>query len=156
MKNICCFAGHGNLSYDAEIKKRVYDKARELVLNFGVNEFWVGNYGVFDKLAAEAVREVKGEYSDIELSLIIPYLTLEIKKYKELYYINYDNIIIAEIPAGTPKKYRILKCNRYMIDKSKYLIAYVNCPFGGAAKTLKYAEGKSHIEIFNFGAPGKR
>ncbi|MDO5310910.1 MAG: hypothetical protein Q4E94_03285 [Clostridia bacterium] len=38
----------------------------------------------------------------------------------------------------------------YMVNNSSYLIAYVNCSFGGAAMTLEYAR-KKEITVFNFG-----
>ncbi len=148
-RNICCFAGHGKISYGKDIQNQLSDKCRELIIDYRVNEFWTGNYGSFDKLSALVIRDLKKQYMDIELNLIIPYLTEKINQFREEYYKNYDNIVIAEIPAETPAKYRILKCNKYMIDNSKYLIAYVSSSCGGAAKTLEYAQKKSHIEIFN-------
>ncbi len=148
-RNICCFAGHGKISYGKDIQNQLSDKCRELIADFGVNEFWTGNYGSFDKLSAIVIRDLKKQYTDIELNLVIPYLTEKINQFRNEYYKNYDNIIMAEIPAKTPKRYRILKCNKYMIDNSKYLIAYVGSSCGGAAKTLEYAKKKKYIEIFN-------
>lgn len=146
---ICCFAGHGKISYGKDVQNQLFDKCRELITDFGVNEFWTGNYGNFDKVSAGVIRDLKKQYADIELNLVIPYLTEEINQFREEYYENYDNIVMADIPEGTPKKYRILKCNKYLIDNSKYLIAYVGCSCGGAAKTLEYAQKKNHIKIFN-------
>lgn len=151
MKNICCFAGHGKLNYGNDVKNKILNKCRELIIDYYVNEFWVGNYGSFDRLAADVVRIIKREYPDIKLNLVIPYLTKNIDAYKEQYYKDYDNILMAKIPDDTPKRYHILKCNQYMVSESKYLIAFVNYSFGGAAKTLEYAEHKEHIEVFNFG-----
>ena len=82
MKNICCFAGHGNLSYGNDVKDQIFDKCRDLVTNYCVNEFLVGNYGSFDRLAADVVRTLKHQYTDIELSLVIPYLTKNIDVHK--------------------------------------------------------------------------
>ena len=151
MRKICCFAGHNSISYSEKIQKQVYDKARELVVDFGVNEFWAGNYGSFDRLAAQVISILKQENFDVELNLVIPYVTKEINKHKKLYYDCYDNILMADIPEKTPKKYQILKCNQYMANKSDYLIAYVNHSYGGAYKTLEYARRKKHIKIFNLG-----
>lgn len=118
---ICCFAGHGNLVYNEDIKNKIYNKCHELIVDFDVNEFWVGNYGNFDKTAAHIIRELKLKYPNIELNLIIPYITKKITKNKEWYYKKYDNIIIADFPASTPYRYGILKCCPYMVNNSKYL-----------------------------------
>ncbi len=150
-KTICCFAGHSKASYDSNIKNRVLGKCRELIIRFGVNTFWVGHYGEFDSLAANAVRTLKQQYPQIELDLVVAYLTKEMNECPEMYQKKYDNILMAEIPERTPHPYRIIYCNRYMVDNSDYLISYVNYSCGGAAKTLEYALRKKHIKISNFG-----
>lgn len=153
-KNICCFAGHRKLKEKDMLINIVYEKCYDLAYEYGVREFWVGNYGEFDKLAANAVRKLKKIYADIQLNLVVPYLTKEIKNHRLQYDKDYDNIIIAKLPMGTPNRYKIIFSNKYMIDNSKYLIAYVENRFGGAAKTLEYARAKNdrdkNIQIFNF------
>ncbi len=63
--NICCFAGHSEL-YDTEnISKSVKKEAENLIVNHGVIEFMVGNYGTFDSLAASCVRELKEKYPHV-------------------------------------------------------------------------------------------
>ncbi len=57
MRKICCFAGHSNIGYSEKIQKQVYDKAHELAVNFGVKEFWVGNYGGAYKTLEHARRK---------------------------------------------------------------------------------------------------
>lgn len=141
----CCFAGHSKLPYGNDIKNAIYEKCEKLITENKVSEFWIGNYGEFDKMAAITIRDLKHVYPEIILTLIIPYLTLEINQYKQQYYEQYDNIIIAEIPQNTPRQFRIIKCNEYMVDKSDYLISYVKHSFGGAAKTLAYAKRKNKI-----------
>lgn len=151
MQYICSFAGHSDFSYNDEIRNKIFNKCDELISTHNVKEFWVGNYGCFDKMSASIIRELKKKYFDIKLILAIPYLTAEINQYKETYYKEYDEIIISEYSENTPYHLRIIKCNQYMIDKSSFLIAYVSHSYGGAAKTLEYAQKKKNIEIFNFG-----
>lgn len=148
---ICCFAGHKDIYGETELKESVYNKCEELITEKAVNCFWVGHYGNFDGLTARTVRELKKKYPHIKLELILPYITKGVNDYKELYYKDYDNIIMADIPERTPTKYRIIKCNQYMVDCSEFLIAFVNYSFGGAVKTLEYAQKRDNIEIFNFG-----
>ncbi len=148
--NICCFAGHCEISRNEKLEKVVHDKCEELIIEKGVNCFWVGDYGDFDVLAADTVRQLKRKYPHIKLELILPYITEKINNYKEMYYEKYDNIVLADIPERTPLKFRILSCNKYMVDNSAFLIAYVDRSFGGAVKTLEYAQKKG-IKIFNLG-----
>ena len=149
-RKICCFAGHGYIK-NITVKDKIKEKAIELIENDNVNEFWVGNYGDFDAYAASAIQDLKEYYSEIQLNLIIPYLTKDINEYRELYYKKYDHIIMADMPLNTPQRYKIIKANQFMIDNSQYLICYVEHSWGGAAKTLEYARRKQNIEIYNLG-----
>ena len=145
---VCCFAGH-NKVYGDDMRNKVKETTEMLIKNENVKKFLVGNYGGFDKCCAAAVRELKKTYSDITLDLIIPYVTKNMNDYKDLYYENYDCIVMADIAASTPARYRIVKANRYMVDKSDFLICHINHSWGGAAETLRYAERKKNIKIYN-------
>lgn len=145
----CCFAGHSEIYNEDSLFDTVKKKAEELIIQKGVNEFWVGNYGTFDHLAASAVRELKKKFPNITLTLVIPYLTKELNEYNKEYQQKYDFILVSEIPEKTPKKYYILKANEYMVNNSDYLICFIRYSWGGAAKTLEYAKRKKHISIFN-------
>lgn len=148
VSKICCFAGHKDI-YDNSIKEKIKEHLITLIEKENVKKFWVGNYGDFDSYSASVVRELKQTYPDITLELVIPYITKEINDYKELYYKSYDCILIADIPASTPARYKIIKANQYMVDNSAYLICCVRRSYGGAARTLEYAKRKNHIKIFN-------
>ncbi len=147
---ICCFAGHRDIYCNNKLQKSVYNKCEELIIKDEVVCFWVGNYGGFDKLVAAVVRKLKQKHPHIKLELVLPYVTKEVNDEKELYYKAYDNIIIADISEHTPAKFKILKCNQYMVDHADFLIAYVNYSFGGASQTLAYAQ-RRNIKIFNLG-----
>lgn len=149
MNKRCCFAGHSKIYHTDNIYDNLVNLIEKLIAEENVSEFWVGNYGSFDGLSAKAVRSLKEKYPDIQLNLVIPYLTSGINEYKELYYKNYDHILMADLPERTPKKFQILKCNEYMVDNSDFIICYVQYSWGGAAKTLEYAQKKKHIKIFN-------
>lgn len=146
---ICSFAGHSKLYNTGEIYEHLLSVIEALITDENIREFWVGNYGAFDRLSAKAVKELKNKYPNIQLNLVIPYLTAEINKHKEEYYKEYDSILIAEIPEKTPKKAQIIKCNQYMVKKSQVLVAYVSYSWGGAVKTLEYAQKQKNIRIIN-------
>ncbi len=68
---------------------------------------------------------------------------------KKKYY-NQSFTIFPEILDKTPKKYAIIKRNKFMIDKSQFLICYVNNSFTNAYDFLEYAERKG-LKIINLG-----
>ena len=149
MEKICCFAGHSKIFGEEEIYKRLLETIEGLIINEKYREFWVGNYGAFDRTSARAVRELKKKYPEIHLTLVIPYLTAEINKYKEDYYKDFNSIITATIPENTPPKAHIIKCNQFMVERAECLVCFVEHSWGGAAKTLEYAQ-KKDLKIINF------
>ena len=149
MNKICCFAGHSKIYHTDDIYDNLINLIEKLITKENVSEFWVGNYGSFDSLSGKAVRTLKEKYPDIQLNLVIPYLTSSINEYREQYYRNYDHIVVPDLPEKTPKRYQILKCNEYMVNNSDFIICYVQNSYGGAFKTMEYAQKKKHIKIFN-------
>ena len=143
----CCFAGHSDI-WDSSLTEKIKSVAEDLIVNHNVREFWVGNYGNFDGSAASVIRELQKTYSDVKLDLVIPYLTKSINEYKELYYKKCDNILIADIPENTPKRFHITKANEYMVNNSDFMICYIQRSWGGAITTYKYAKRKK-LQIFN-------
>ncbi len=143
----CCFAGHSDVC-DNNLAEKIKTTAEYLIVNHNVKEFWVGNYGNFDGTVACVIRELKKVYMDIKLYLIIPYLTKNINEYREFYFKNYDNILIADIPENTPKRFYITKANEYMVNNSHFLICYIQRSWGGASTTYKYSKRRK-LKIFN-------
>jgi len=150
MGKVCCFAGHADIFGE----EGLYDKTKEIIYELIVKEdvvdFYVGRYGKYDWLATKVLLELKKICPYIRIFLVIPYLKKDITR-KNGEICNYDDIIIADMPENTPAKYKILMCNRYMVEHSDFLVAFVNYSWGGAAKTIEYAQKKKHIKIINLG-----
>lgn len=137
MANRCCFSGHSKI-YNNNLIDTIKLQAELLIAN-GITEFWVSNYGDFDKLSAIAIKQLKNIYPYVKLLLVIPYVTKEIDLFKNEYYKTYDEILIAEIPYNTPYKCKIIKSNQFMVDNCDFMICYIKNHFGGAYQTYNYA-----------------
>ncbi len=144
----CCFAGHSDISYNADIREKIKAIAEDLITDHNVKEFWVGHYGGFDRCCSSAIRELQKVYKEIRLELVIPYITKDINEYKELYYKDFDTILMADIPLNTPKRFQIIKGNEYVVDNCDFLICYIERHYGGAYRTFTYARRKKK-KIFN-------
>lgn len=140
------FCGHSRLYNDYDkIKYRCYEVVREQIA-IGANCFLIGDYGDFDGIAAAVCLSLKKEYPHVEVCFVQPYYKPHIDDYTKQRYDKFD-AIITPLLEGTPPRYRIVKANRYMVEQSDILIAYVRSS-GGAAKTLEYAYRKGK-KIFN-------
>lgn len=119
-----------------------------LIQDEGYDYFLVGSYGQFDRLAASVCLSLKSENPSIKVSLVIPYYRPKLDNCEKRYRAQFDAVIIPAL-EGIPYQYRILRANEYMVDCADTVIAYVNTPAGGAAKTLAYAKhrGKRIIKV---------
>ena len=146
---VCTFAGHREV-YQANIPEALDQALAEIIENDNSIRFLVGGMGEFDKMCASAVRRAKRKYpnTEISLELVLPYLTNDINENKSFYEMSYDNIIVPFELAGVHYKSVITKRNRWLVDNSDWLIAFVYRDFGGAYTTLRYAEKKG-LQIVN-------
>ena len=136
------FCGHSEIFYSEDVYKKLSNIVENLIKD-GADEFLLGGYGNFDNLAAKVVKELKLKYSHISSILVIPYLD---RKYDlEMY----DSTIYPPL-EDVPRKFAISKRNCWMIENSDILVAFVKYSWGGAVKTLTYAQkrNKQIINIF--------
>ena len=145
---ICCFAGHRKIYDDREIIKAKLEKEIiNLIETHNVTTFYNGGKGDFDWLCAHTVANLKKDYPFISSHLVLAYIPKEKNKYADILKI-FDSMIYPGMEK-TPPRFAIIKRNQWMINYSDVLIAYVKNRFGGAYKTLQYAERKKNIKIIN-------
>ena len=125
------FCGHSHVN-DADELKEWLDKVLDQLIVEGADRFYLGGYGDFDRLAAEAVKAKKEEKPDIEMALVTAYLSRQADG--EFYdYMIYPTLKDVTQRSAIPKR------NEWMVDSADLVVAYVTHEWGGAAKTLEYA-----------------
>lgn len=146
----CFFIGHRETP-DA-LLPAIQHAVEKMITEYGVNEFVVGHYGNFDRLAASAVITAKRNHPEVSLLMLLPYhpserpVTLSV---------GFDGTYYPEGMETVPRCYAITKANRYAIDHTDYLIAHVQHPASNAQKLFEYArrrERKGLIAVVNIGA----
>ena len=131
----CFFIGHREA--DERLLPVLQSVIQQLIEEEGVTEFYVGGYGGFDRIAGAAVKQLKAQYPRISLRIMIPYHPAE----RPVEAPNgYDGTYYPNGLEGVPKRFRIAKANRIMIDTSDWLIAYVYHGASNSRKFLEYAE----------------
>ena len=140
---IISFAGHALVRSGERVKEIVKEQIRNNALNAENITCYLGGYGDFDEICARACRELKKEYSVLELVYVAPYISLsEQTKIKEMQiYSLYDTSIYPPI-ENTPPKFAILKRNEWMITNADLVITYIKHTYGGAYKALQAAKRK--------------
>lgn len=102
---------------------------------YGVRQFYVGNRGNFDRLAATALRQMKKQHPNVELYLLLAYHPGERRVNLPE---DFDGSFYPPIDS-VPKPYRIVRANQYMADISDSIICYVNY-IGNSRELLRYAQ----------------
>lgn len=125
------FCGHSHVSDAADLSVW-QDKVLNLLVSDGADRFYLGGYGDFDRMAAEAVRAKKDERPDIEMALVTAYLGRQADGE------SYDYMIYPTLRDVTQRS-AIPQRNEWMVDSADVVVAYVTHEWGGAAKTLDYA-----------------
>lgn len=109
-----------------------------------VTDFYVGYHGNFDRLAATALRQVKKRHTDITASLVLAYHPAELPMESP---VGFDGTFYPPL-ENTPRRYAIVKANRYMVQSSDSIICYVkHC--GNSRQLLNCAIRKNDISIIN-------
>lgn len=134
----CFFIGHREAS--SEVMPALTETIEQYIVEYGVTEFIVGNYGGFDHMAAKAVIATKERHPEITLSLLIPYHPAE-RPIKPLP--GFDNTFYPPGMEKVPRRLAIVRANRYMVDHVDYLIAYAWHPASNARNLVEYAERRS-------------
>ena len=140
------FCGHSELSdRDSTIRAWLSATVESLILR-GAKLFYLGGYGDFDSMAASVVWEQKQKYPEIESLLVLPYLDSSLNRN------GYDGTTYPPLEK-VPRRFAIIKRNEWMVDNSSVLVGYVLYEWGGAVKTLKYAQRKKKEIILYGGSP---
>ena len=118
-------------------------KILSIIEEFSKNEaveFFLGDYGDFDKFAYLCAKKYQKNHTDVKLVFVTPYIDESYLKQRED---RFDETLFPDLES-IPYKLRILKRNEYMIDKTDLVIAYVtDKKVGGSYKILEYAKRKS-------------
>lgn len=144
MKKSCFFIGHRETTQ--EIYPALAKAVERHITEYGVEEFVVGRHGGFEWLAARAVAEAKKRHPHITLLLLLPYhpgeRPVELPE-------GFDNSFYPDGMERVPKRYAIVRANRYMVDHADYLISYVWHPASNAREVVEYALRKGTIRVEN-------
>lgn len=131
----------GNADTPSEVKIRLREEVIKLIENRGVDRFYVGNHGNFDKMALAVLKELSAVYPHIDYCVVYAYFPQDCEDFLHTVY-----------PEGietVPKRFAINYRNKWMICHSDIVITFVRNTFGNAAKFKKTAEklDKEIIEI---------
>ena len=136
----CFFIGHRDAPQS--VFPYLQEAVERCITERGITEFLVGGYGRFDAMAADAVRLIQGKYRNVKLTRLLAYYS----PHSKIPGIErFDDSVYPDGLENTPKRAAIIKANRYAVDNSQYVIAFVY-HFGNSRDLLEYACGRVIVE----------
>ena len=148
----CCFTGHRNIQLDE--REAIKDRLEEEMINLihqGVRYFGAGGALGFDMIAEFSVLELKREYPQIRLILVLPHKD-QAKGWDPWDKGAYDFILSrADKVVYVSKRYEpgcMQERNRRLVDSSAVCICYLTNQQSGTAYTVDYARQKG-LRIIN-------
>ena len=137
----CTFFGHRDCP--SSIKEKLHEEIERLICHHGVDTFYIGTQGSFDRMAYAALVDLRKQYQHMKIYRVLAYMP-------KLSDIAQDRSVLDDtiLPEGIEKvhpRYAIPHRNNWMIDHSDYVIAYVTHTFGGAYQAVERAKKKGKI-----------
>ena len=145
---VITFFGHASLYGCDALKEKVKEVIREHISVTEKVTFYCGEYGDFDRVSAQACRELKKEYPQSETVFVTPYFaSVQQKKIQYLMELKLYDATVYPPLEEVPLRFAISKRNEWMAEKADLVIAYVACSRGGAYKALQFARRKKKTVI---------
>ena len=155
MKNqTVCFTGHRKIPPEqAGALSRQLKSTLIQLINDGYLYFGAGGALGYDTLAAETVLELKTQYPDVKLILVLPCLSQtrgwsarDIEVYEDIKK-KADKVVYTsqEYTKGC-----MHKRNRHLVDNSSVCVCYLTESTGGTAYTVDYAR-RNNLTVINLG-----
>ena len=141
---VCTFFGHRNCPDG--LKHRLRAVIIDLITNRGIDMFYVGRQGGFDRLVRSVLREITQEYPQVRYAVVLAYMPSEHPVLGD----TSDTMLPEGIELVHPR-YAIFWRNNWMLQKSDFVVAYVAHSWGGAAQYVRKASrsGKTVINLYH-------
>ena len=139
---ICTFFGHKDCS--DTVRYNLRKVIIELIIDYGVEIFYVGNQGRFDAIVRGILRELVKEYPSINYAVVLAYMPCSQNENED----TSDTMLPEGIELVHPR-YAISWRNNWMLQQSDYVVTYITHSWGGAAKFADKAtkQGKTVFNI---------
>ena len=139
---VCTFFGHRDCY---ELNADILENTINMLINKGVDTFYVGNQGYFDDMVFSTLLKLH-KHRHISIHIVIAYMPA-LKSTDEIY--DSYTLYPEELESVHPK-FAIDKRNDWMLERSDYCLCYVNHTWGGAYKFAHRAKCRG-LNVINLG-----
>ena len=144
-ETVCCFFGHRDTTDD--IKDKLRQEIRSLIINENTRKFYVGNHGHFDYTVLKVLREMKTEFPSIDYAVVLS--RMPDRPADEYAHFTPEESLFPDGLEKVPRKFGILWRNNWMLKRADTVICYVLHYSGGSGRMIEKAQklGKTVINL---------
>jgi len=125
----CTFFGHRDCP--SSIKPKLREVLIDLIENYSVDMFYVGQQGAFDSMVRSVLKELVLLYPHINYAVVLERLP---PKQDEFSSHDYSDTMLPEGIETVHPRFAISWRNKWMIKQSDYVVTYITHSWGGAAQ----------------------
>ena len=130
----CTFFGHRDCP--SSIRPRLRNTLVDLIENHSVDLFYVGRQGAFDAMVRSVLKELILEYPHIRYAVVLERIP---GKRNESDPRDYSDTMLPEGIENVHPRFAIPWRNKWMLDRSDYVVTYISHSWGGAAQFAQMA-----------------
>ena len=142
MGRTCTFFGHRDCP--CSIQSKLREVLIDLIENYAVDMFYVGQQGAFDGLVRSVLKELVSVYPHIHYAVVLERIP---PKREEFDTRDYADTILPEGIETVPPRFAISRRNQWMLKQSDYVVTYITHTWGGAAQFAEKAERQKKTVI---------
>ena len=131
----CTFFGHRDCP--SSIRPRLRDTLVDLIENHAVDMFYVGRQGAFDAMVRSVLMELILEYPHIRYAVVLERIP---RKRNDSDPRDYSDTMLPEGIENVHPRFAISWRNKWMLNRSDYVVTYIIHSWGGAAQYAHKAE----------------
>ncbi len=142
---VCSLFGHRDCN--ESIRMVLAKLAEQMIIENGVDCFYVGNQGKFDCIAMSVLINLRKKYPHIRCYVVLAYL----KTHNDDFFLKHslDGIYPTEVLIA-PHNMAITTRNKWMVRQADYVLCYITHQKGGAASAVRFARNLNK-KIINIG-----
>lgn len=139
----CTFFGHRECP--DSIASSLHEVLLNLIINEGVELFYVGNQGRFDTIVHSQLKELAQQFPNLCYAVVLAYLPVKAKDQ------TFSDTMFPEGLESVHPRFAIDWRNRWMLAQADVVVAYVTHTWGGAARYVQLAshQGKTVVNLAN-------
>ena len=136
---VVAFCGHADYVGCDEDQAKVLAALEKEVADASV-EFYLGEYGGFDRFAYHCAKKFKERHPAARLVFVTPYMLTDQGR-GAMVRERFDAILYPPLET-VPPRFCISHRNRWIVEQSDLLVCYIRRSYGGAQAMYRYAVKK--------------